>query len=44
MPLSIKDPASIAQEVYDLAESDEPIAMLVKEALQVIDDALDSFG
>jgi len=44
MPLSIKDPVSIAQEVYGLAESNEPIAKLVKEALQVIDDALDSFG
>jgi len=33
-----------ANEVYDLAYSDEPIALRVKEALEVIDQALDDFG
>jgi len=33
-----------ANEVYDLAYSDEPIAPRVKEALEVIDQALDDFG
>ena len=32
-----------ANEVYDLAYSDEPIAPKVKEALEVIDQALDDF-
>lgn len=32
-----------ANEVYDLAYSDEPIAPRVKEALEVIDQALDDF-
>ena len=32
-----------AKEVYDLACSDEPIALRVKEALEVIDHALDDF-
>jgi len=32
-----------ANEVYDLAHSDEPIAPRVKEALEVIDQALDDF-
>lgn len=32
-----------ANEVYDLASSDEPIAPRVKEALDVIDQALDDF-
>lgn len=32
-----------ATEVYDLANSDEPIAPKVKEALGVIDRALDDF-
>jgi hypothetical protein len=32
-----------ANEVYDLAHSDEPIAPRVKEALKVIDQALDDF-
>ncbi|THH12096.1 hypothetical protein EW146_g7825 [Bondarzewia mesenterica] len=36
--------AAIAQQIYALAVSDEPIAPLVKEALQVIDDALDTYG
>ena len=34
----------IAREVYDLANSSEPIAPLVKEALDVIDHGLDSHG
>ncbi|KAI0050336.1 adenine nucleotide alpha hydrolases-like protein [Auriscalpium vulgare] len=38
------DHAAIARDVYDLAASDEKIAPLVKEALQVIDDALDTYG
>lgn len=32
-----------ANEVYDLAYSDEPIAPRVREALEVIDRALDDF-
>lgn len=32
-----------ANEVYDLVYSDEPIAPRVKEALEVIDRALDDF-
>lgn len=32
-----------ANEVYDLAYSEEPIAPRVKEALEVIDRALDDF-
>ena len=32
-----------ANEVYDLAYSDEPIAPRVKEALEVIDDALNDY-
>ena len=32
-----------ANKVYDLAYSDEPIAPRVKEALEVIDRALDDF-
>ena len=35
---------TIASEVYALAESNDPIAPLVKEALGVIDDALDEYG
>ena len=33
-----------ANGVYDLAYSDEPVAPRVKEALEVIDQALDDFG
>ncbi|KAI0267281.1 hypothetical protein BC834DRAFT_968807 [Gloeopeniophorella convolvens] len=40
----VLDPATIAAEVYALAASKEPISPLVKEALEVIDDALDTFG
>lgn len=32
-----------ANEVYDLVYSDKPIAPRVKEALEVIDRALDDF-
>ena len=32
-----------ANEVYDLAYSEEPIAPLVREALEAIDQALDDF-
>ena len=32
---------SISQEVYDLANSNDPLAAPVKEALKVIDDSLD---
>ncbi|KAI0922971.1 hypothetical protein AcW1_002517 [Taiwanofungus camphoratus] len=34
----------ITKDVYELASSSIPLAPLVKEALEVIDDALDSFG
>ena len=35
---------AVAKQVYEFAESDSPLAPLVKEALGVIDDAIDSFG
>jgi hypothetical protein len=38
------DPSTIANETYALAASSEPIVALVKEALGVIDDALDEYG
>lgn len=38
------DPKVVAEEVYALASSNEPIAPLVREALTVIDQALDDFG
>jgi FAD synthetase len=38
------DCQAIAKGVYDLAESQEMIAPLVKEALEVIDQALDTHG
>ncbi|KAI0342452.1 adenine nucleotide alpha hydrolases-like protein [Trametopsis cervina] len=34
----------VAEQVYDFASSKSPLAPLVKEALQVIEDAIDSFG
>lgn len=34
----------IALEVYELAASDDPIAPLIKEALDVIDEGLDTHG
>lgn len=42
--MTILDRKTIASEAYALAESNEPIAPLVKEALDVIDDALDEYG
>ena len=38
------DYQKIATDVYNLAEADEPIAPLVREALQVIDQCLDQYG
>ncbi|KAJ7628378.1 hypothetical protein FB45DRAFT_36816 [Roridomyces roridus] len=38
------DCKKIAQSVYDLANSDDPLAAPVKEALDVIDQALDTHG
>lgn len=38
------DSSSLASETYALAASSEPIAALVKEALEVIDAALDEYG
>ena len=38
------DCRNIAREAYDLADSEELIAPLVREALQVIDQALDTYG
>ena len=38
------DRRAIASEAYALAESSEPIGPLVKEALDVIDAALDEYG
>ncbi|KAF8892881.1 hypothetical protein BD779DRAFT_1436325 [Infundibulicybe gibba] len=35
---------AIAREVYDLANSDDPLAPSVKEALEVIDSSLDDHG
>jgi len=34
----------IAREVYDLANSDDPLAPVVKEALGVIEDGLNTYG
>lgn len=38
------DCKNIAVEVYKLAASDDPLAPLVKEALDVIDQGLDTHG
>ncbi|KAG5644007.1 hypothetical protein DXG03_009222 [Asterophora parasitica] len=38
------DCRKIAQEVYDLAGSNDPLAPMVKEALEVIDQGLDTHG
>ena len=38
------DYRQVAEQVYDLAESQLSISPLVKQALTVIDDAIDSFG
>jgi hypothetical protein len=40
----VSDPSNLVSETYALAASSEPIAALVKEALEVIDDALDEYG
>jgi hypothetical protein len=40
----VSDLSNLASETYALAASSEPIAALVKEALEVIDDALDEYG
>lgn len=40
----VSDLSNLASETYALAASSEPIATLVKEALEVIDDALDEYG
>jgi hypothetical protein len=42
--MTVLNRKTIASGAYALAESDEPIAPLVKEALHVIDDALDDYG
>jgi hypothetical protein len=42
--MAIFDSSTLASETYALAESREPIAALVKEALEVIDDALNEYG
>lgn len=34
----------VAKEIYDLANSQDPLAPLLKEALQVIDEGLDACG
>ncbi|PSR75762.1 hypothetical protein PHLCEN_2v8879 [Hermanssonia centrifuga] len=38
------DYRQVSKEVYDFSVSQSPLAPLVKEALGVIDDAIDSFG
>lgn len=38
------DPFRVAEDVHSLAASDKPIAPLVNEALQVINEALDTHG
>jgi len=40
----VSAPSNLASETYALAASSEPIAALVKEALEVIDDVLDEYG
>ena len=42
--MALFDSSTLASETYALAASSEPIAALVKEALEVIDDALDEYG
>jgi hypothetical protein len=42
--MTVVDQKAIASEAYVLAESNEPIAPFVKEALDVIDAALDEYG
>jgi FAD synthetase len=38
------DYQKIASDVYHLAESNQPVAPLVREALQVIEQCLDQYG
>lgn len=38
------DPKQVAIDVETIANSDSPIGLLVNEALQVIDQALDTYG
>ncbi|KAI0316571.1 hypothetical protein OF83DRAFT_1047284, partial [Amylostereum chailletii] len=38
------DPSAIVEQVYALAASEDPIARPVREALEVIDKALDTYG
>ena len=38
------DGDKIASQVYEWADSDEPISPLIKEALTVIEEALDDYG
>jgi hypothetical protein len=38
------DYEKIARDVYSLAESDEPIAPVMREALEVIEQCLDQYG
>jgi hypothetical protein len=42
--MAVFDSSSLASEAYALATSSEPIAGLVKEALEGIDGALDEYG
>jgi FAD synthetase len=44
MSVDAFDGAQIAEQVYSLAKSDDPLAPLVKEALEVIDRTLDTHG
>ncbi len=39
-----EDYGTIAKEVYAFSGTEEPLAVSVKEALAVIDDALDTWG
>jgi len=38
------DYQKIATDVYNLADSNEPVAPLVREALQAIEQCLDQYG
>ena len=42
--LEVLDRHVIAKDVQELADSEEPVAILVREALQVIEEALDTHG
>ena len=44
MTMAVFDSSTLASEAYALASSSESIAGLVKEALEVIDAALDEYG